>query len=168
MIGMRLIVAIGITLVAQLAFVPRLSILGITPDFVVLLLVLLALRAGPTGGALIGFAIGLVQGLLAPETLGMDALAKAIVGWAVGKVSPTLAMEGPILYFGLVALAVLAHDVVYLACLTRLDVPRFVGFFVTHSIPAAIYTGLVSLVIGMIVSAAMGGVLGRVAEHRRG
>ncbi|HKK72251.1 MAG TPA: rod shape-determining protein MreD [Candidatus Krumholzibacteria bacterium] len=168
MTGMRLMVAVAITLVAQLAFVPRISIAGITPDFVVLLVVLVALRAGPSGGAALGFLVGLLQGMLAPETLGLDALAKTLVGWAVGKLSSSLAIEGPAFYFGLVAMSVLAHDLVYLVGLTQLDVARFLGLFVTHSIPAAVYTGLVSLLIGMIARAVTGGVLNRTAEVRRG
>lgn len=166
--GMRLTVAVAVTLVAQLAFVPRMAIMGIAPDFVVLLVVLVALRVGPSGGAVLGFVVGLLQGMLAPETLGLDALSKTLVGWAVGKLSSSLAIEGPALYFGLVAVSVLAHDLVYLIGLTQLDVARLLGLFVTHSLPAAVYTGLVSLVIGVIASAVAGGVLNRTAEVRRG
>lgn len=167
MTGMRLGVAILMTLIGQLVLAPKLSIFGIEPDFLVLLLVILALRTGAAGGALIGFTMGILQGLVVPETLGMDALAKCIVGWAVGKVAPTLAMEGPPLYVGLPALSVLAHDLIYLVCLTHLDVPRIGETFVLRSLPIAVYTGLVSLAIGFVSDMVLGGMLTRAAEARR-
>ena len=87
-----------------------------------------------------------------PETLGMNTLAKTLVGWAVGKLSRQLALEGPMLWFGLIGVTVLAHDLVYLVCLTRLDVGRLLTISVTHSVPAAIYTAVVSTVIGLAVT----------------
>lgn len=166
--GMRLIFAVALTLLGQLTLAPKIALFGIEPDFLVLLLVILALRTGPVVGALLGFTIGILQGLVVPETLGMDALAKCVVGWAVGKVSPTLAMEGPPLYFALPALAVLAHDLIYLVCLTRLDVLRVGEAFVLRSLPIAVYTGLISVVVGVLSDLVLGGLLSRAAEARRG
>jgi len=168
MTGMRLGVAILLTLIGQLVLAPKIAILGIEPDFLVLLLVILSLRTGSAGGALIGFAMGILQGLVVPETLGMDALAKCLVGWSVGKVAPTLAMEGPPLYIGLPAVAVLVHDLIYLVCLTHLDVPRIGETFVMRSIPIAAYTGMVSFAVGLVSDMVLGGMLTRAAEARRG
>lgn len=168
MTSMRLIFAVGLTLVGQLVIAPKVAVLGIEPDFLVLLLVILALRTGAGGGALIGFGIGILQGLVVPETLGMDALAKCIVGWFVGKVAPKLALEGPLLYFGLPAVALLAHDLIYLVCLTRLDVVRLAEIFALRSVPIAIYTGVLSVVVGLVSDLALGGVLTRATEARRG
>ena len=165
---MRLFVAVALTLAGQLVLAPKMAIAGVRPDFLVLLLVILALRTGPAGGALLGFTIGILQGLIVPETLGMDALAKAVVGWAVGKIAPTLAMEGPPLYFGLPAVSLLAHDVVFLVCLTRLDVLRIAEVFVLQSVPIAVYTGVLSVVVGLLSDVVMGGVLNRTTEARRG
>lgn len=166
--AVRLLFAIALTLLGQLTLAPKIAILGIEPDFLVLMLVILALRTGPAAGAFLGFVIGILQGLVVPETLGMDALAKCIVGWAVGKVSPTLALEGPILYFGLPAVAVLAHDLIYLVCLTRLDVVRVAETFALRSVPIAVYTGVISVVVGVLSDLVLGGLLTRAAEARRG
>lgn len=152
MTGLRLLLAILLTLIVQLAVVRKIAILGVQPDLTILLVVLLALRRGPRTGTLLGFAIGLLQDLLVPETLGMNALSKSVVGWAVGKLSRQLALEGPMLYFGLVGVTVLAHDFIYLVCLTRLDVGRLLTIYFTHSVPAALYTALVSTLIGLIAT----------------
>ena len=165
MTGLRFALAILLTLIAQLALVRRIAVFGVQPDLTILLLVLLALRRGPVGGTLLGFAIGLLQDLLVPETLGMNALAKSIIGWAVGKLSRQLAMDGPALYFALIVAAVLVHDLVYLVCLTRLDVGRLLMVYFTHSVPAAVYTGIVSVVIAVAATVLHSGILPRRSDR---
>lgn len=165
MTGLRLGFAILLTLIAQLALVRRIAVFGIQPDLSILLVVLLALRRGPIGGTLLGFAIGLLQDLLVPETLGMNALAKSIVGWAVGKLSRQLAMDSPVLYFALMVVAVLAHDLVYLVCLTRLDVGRLLTVYFTHSVPAALYTGVLSVIVGVVATVLHQSILPRSGER---
>ena len=115
-----------------------------------------------------GFFLGLLQDLLVPQTLGMNALAKAVVGWQVGKISRQLAVEGPLLYLGLVAAAVLAHDFIYLLCFTRLDLGRFFVMFFTHAIPTAIYTGIVASLMAVLVLVLQQGSLGRTGGGRHG
>lgn len=165
MTGLRLSFAVLLTLLVQLALVRRIAVFGIQPDLAVLLLVLIALRRGPLVGTLLGFAIGLLQDLLVPETLGMNALAKSIIGWAVGKLSRQLAMDSTVLSFSLMVAAVLAHDLIYLVCLTRLDVARLVTVYFTHSVPAALYTGLIAVLVGVVATVLQQGVVPRSGER---
>ena len=51
------------------------------PDFLVLVLLLLAIREKPGAGALTGFAIGLVIDVLTPAHFGAGILANVLVGW---------------------------------------------------------------------------------------
>ena len=166
--GARLVLLTVLTLIAQVALVPHIAISGIRPDLTVLLVVLAGMRGGPVAGTLTGFLVGLLQDLLVPQTLGMNALAKAIVGWQVGKISRQLALEGPPLYLGLVAAAVLVHDFIYLLCLTRLDLGRFFVMFFTNAIPTAIYTGIVASLMAVIVLVLQQGTLSRTTGGRHG
>ena len=166
--GARLALLTVLTLIAQVALVPRIAISGIRPDLTVLLVVLAGMRGGPITGTLVGFFLGLLQDLLVPQTLGMNALAKAVVGWQVGKISRQLAAEGPPLYLGLVAAAVLVHDFIYLLCFTRLDLGRFFVMFFTHAIPTAIYTGIVASLMAILVLVLQQGSLGRPGGGRHG
>jgi len=168
MSGARLALLTLVTLIAQVAIIPRIAISGIRPDLTVLLVVLAGLRGGPVSGTLAGFFLGLLQDLLVPETLGMNALAKAIVGWQAGKLSGQLAIDGPPLYLGLVTAAVLAHDFVYLLCFTRFDLGRFFAMFFTHAIPTAIYTGLFAGLMAVVVVLLQQGNLGRAPGGRHG
>jgi rod shape-determining protein MreD len=168
MTGARLTLLALATMIAQVAVIPRIAIGGIRPDLTVLLVVLAGLRGGPITGTIVGFLLGLFQDLLVPETLGMNALAKALVGWQAGKLSGQLAMDGPPLYLGLVTAAVLAHDFVYLLCFTRFELGRFFAMFFTHAVPTAIYTGLFSALIAAVVLVLQQGNLGRATGGRHG
>lgn len=166
--GARLALLALITLIAQVAIVPHIAIAGIRPDLTVLLVVLAGLRGGPVTGTVAGFLLGLLQDLLVPETLGMNALAKSIVGYGAGKISGQLALEGPPLYLGLVTATVLVHDFVYLLCFTRLDLGRFFVTFFTHAIPTAIYTGVVAAIIAVVGLVLQQGTFARPAGGRHG
>jgi rod shape-determining protein MreD len=168
MSGARLALLALLTLIAQVAVIPRIAIAGIRPDLTVLLVVLAGLRGGPITGTLAGFFLGLFQDLLVPETLGMNALAKAIVGWQAGKLSGQLALDGPPLYLGLITAAVLVHDFVYLLCFTRFDIGRFFAMFFTHAVPTAIYTGLFAGLMAIFVVILQQGSFGRAPGGRNG
>ncbi len=57
------------------------------PDFLLVALVLLAIRTGPGTAALIGLGVGLLMDVLTPARFGANMLAHVLVGWsaAVGR-----------------------------------------------------------------------------------
>jgi len=59
---------------------------GVTPDSMLLLTVAGGITAGPTLGALMGFACGLAIDLFLQTPLGLSALVFSLVGYAVGSV----------------------------------------------------------------------------------
>jgi rod shape-determining protein MreD len=75
-------------LLTQAVVLNRLPLPGGRPDLGVLVVVAFGLVAGPTYGALIGFATGLAADMLPPadHTLGRLALAFAVVGYLAGLV----------------------------------------------------------------------------------
>jgi rod shape-determining protein MreD len=73
--------AIGLLLVLHFYVRPRLLDSVYAPDFVLVGLVLLALRFGAGAGAVIGFAVGLASDALAPARFGAAALAHTVVGY---------------------------------------------------------------------------------------
>lgn len=156
MTGVRLVLAVLLTLLAQLTLVPRIGIAGIQPDATVLVLVLVAMRRGPVTGTLVGFFLGLFQDLLFPERLGLNMLAKSITGYVLGRVGGGLVVGGLGFYGILMGLAVLLHDFVFLLASTGVDLPRVFSMFVLRSLPSAAYTAVLGAVIVVIVSA-MGG-----------
>jgi rod shape-determining protein MreD len=60
---------------------PRLWGARVSPDFLLIALLLFAMRSGPGAAALFGFAVGLVGDALTPARFGAGALAHTMVGY---------------------------------------------------------------------------------------
>ena len=157
--SLRLGLTALLALVLQLVLVDRIAIFGVRPDLTVLIVVLLGLRGGPLTGMLVGFCLGLVQDLLTPATLGMNMLAKTILGHISGRLSSSLVLPAP-LYAPLFAAAVLIHDFIYLLAYTHLEPGRFLRIFLVQSLPTAVYTAVVGVVLLLLGSVLGGGGLG--------
>lgn len=74
---------LGFALLAALHFYvrPRLWDSRAAPDFLLLALMLVAIRARPGVAALAGFIVGLVNDVLTPASFGAGALAHTVVGY---------------------------------------------------------------------------------------
>lgn len=82
--------------VVQTAVLSRIPFPDATPDLVLLVVAALALVQGPTRGAVIGFAGGLLLDVVPPAdgAVGRWALVLCLVGWFVGRASD--AVEGSV------------------------------------------------------------------------
>jgi rod shape-determining protein MreD len=157
--SLRLSLTVLLALIVQLTLVDHIAIFSVRPDLTVLIVVLLGLRGGSLTGTLGGFLLGLLQDLLTPATLGMNMLAKSILGYLSGRLGSSLVLPIP-LYAPLFLAAVLFHDAIYLLAYTRLDPARFFRVFFVQSVPTALYTaavGVILLFLGVVLG---GGGLG--------
>jgi len=115
-----LVIWILAALLARGVFGDLLTIAGVRPDFLTLVVVYWGLAAGPTGGTLAGFLVGLVADADLGRGLGLQAGLLALVGFAVGQAGRQLIRENLILQAALLGIAaltvglgralVLAHD----------------------------------------------------------
>jgi len=126
---------------------PLVGIKGISPDFSVIALVVLALSAGPSAGTVGGFTIGLVQDLSNPAVLGLHALCKCTLGFSLGSLRSRLVHGMPVVEGVMVALAVFLHDLVFLLVQSRLTDDGFLRPFLTQSLPVAIYSGVAGILV---------------------
>lgn len=104
----------------QSAFLARLGLPGAVPDIVLVVVIGLAIAAGPTAGTVIGFATGVLIGLAPPGTgaLGLTAATYAIVGFAAGHLS--MPMRKPPMSLTAVAGGLCGASVLGLAILSSL------------------------------------------------
>ena len=145
--GVYLLLAfIGETVIA-----PLIDIQGIAPNFSVIALIVLALSAGAGPASVGGFVVGLVQGLTNPSLLGLQALCKTLVGYGVGSLRGRLVHGVPLVEGTMVALAVLFHDFIYLLFQSRLIDEAFLVPLITRSLPAALYSGVVGVLVLRLV-----------------
>src|SRR2546422_1680125 len=82
--------------VAHATLAPALGIHGVLPDLPLIMVVLLALRRGPEFGCVAGFAAGLLQDAAAGGLIGVQALTKALAGFAVGALGGELRVTQPL------------------------------------------------------------------------
>ncbi len=140
-----------ITLCAAVAFVggtmvgPFISIAGVAPDFTIIALVILSLAAGSVPGTIGGFLLGLIQDLSTPSLLGLQALCKTLLGFGLGRLRGRLIHGMPLVEATVIAIAVVAHDLVFLVIQSSLTTESHLLSIFTRTLPAAIYSGLVGI-----------------------
>ena len=71
-------------LVIQTTIIPLISINGVIPDLIIILLVFYTLRNGQIYGTVLGFIYGLLFDLITGSLLGSSMLAKSLAGFVAG------------------------------------------------------------------------------------
>ena len=77
----QLLIVMLVMLVLQFYLRPRLGNARVSPDFLLIALMLFAMRSGAGAGAVAGFLIGLIEDSLTPARFGAGALAHTLVGY---------------------------------------------------------------------------------------
>jgi rod shape-determining protein MreD len=139
-LGWMLLAFVGETMIG-----PLLRIGNVEPDFTIIALVMLALAEGSFAGSVGGFALGLIQDLTTPNLLGLHALCKSLLGYAVGRLRGRLVYGLPVVEGLLITLAALGHDTLYLLVQSRLNSDEFLRPLVFMVIPGALYSGLIGV-----------------------
>jgi len=127
------------------------SFRSIGPDFPLLIVVYFAVFHGAIKGSIVGFIVGLLQDLFNPSFLGLNALTKSLVGYAMGRAGAQTERDNPLFLIAFFGIAALAHDFVYLLFFTGFHVGKFALAWVTISIPSALYTAVVGAIVHAIV-----------------
>jgi rod shape-determining protein MreD len=150
----HLVLTILMLLLMQLVVADRIAIKSVSPDFVILIVAFFALYRGTVRGSVFGFFIGFLQDLTNPGLLGLNALTKSMLGFAIGKVgSKTFPENAPFLFAVFMAVS-FGHDVVYLIFYKW---PRLDGALATAfatALPSAAYTALFGVLVHRLISLA--------------
>jgi len=75
---------IVVALLIQLTLINSVTILGIKPDLIMVVVVVFSLLKGEKEGTISGFASGLLQDIFSIGLLGINALAKTVIGFICG------------------------------------------------------------------------------------
>jgi rod shape-determining protein MreD len=84
-IALRLALLVLAAVVLQVSFFSQLTLLGVTPDFVSVVVISLGLLGGAVVGAVCGFATGLLLDSVLLETLGVSSLVLLTIGYLAGR-----------------------------------------------------------------------------------
>jgi len=145
--GLRDAIVLLVVLILQATLAHRIAIAGVRPDLLVAFVVYFAWMRGPVSGVVGGFTVGLLQDLDAPGPLGLNALAKTVVGFIVAKAGFRVHRSNVGVRFFFFLVAMLVHDVIYFGAYTGGEFGAFVRQFVFVAIPSALYTTVVVLLL---------------------
>lgn len=110
----QLVLGVIVLLLLQFYVRPRLFDGRYAPDFVIIGLVLLALRGGPGVGAVAGFLVGLANDALTPARFGASALAHTVVGYLAAQTRAFFFADNVAVNAGFLAGAVWLRDLLVL------------------------------------------------------
>jgi len=141
-------IAVLAALLLQAGLAPYMSIGGVVPDFLLLVVVTFALATGPSEGAGAGFAAGLAFDLLGTGPLGPMALVFTLTGYLAGMLHEFMFAEGWLLPLTVLAVAALLSEVAYTITLVLLGTPvPFWNALFTRMLPGAVYNTALALLI---------------------
>ncbi len=124
---------------------------SIGPDFPLLIVVYFAVFRGAAGGSAVGFFVGVLQDLFNPSFLGLNALTKSLVGYAMGRTGAQTERDNPLFLVVVFGAAALAHDFVYLLFFTRFHMGKFILTWLSVGVPSALYTAVLGAAVHAFV-----------------
>ena len=159
--------AAGVILATALALALQTSLAGTDAvDFVLVVVVYVALTSGPVTGLLTGTFAGLVQDALASGVIGIGGLAKTIVGFLAGVIGTQFIVAQPLPRFVVFFAATILHAAVFYGLYLVLNLRQFGSAYAAIS-GQALANALVGVVAFQLVELLPGAVeRRRAARHR--
>jgi rod shape-determining protein MreD len=152
--AMLLLLTVGGT-VAQSNVVPALSVGGVTPDLPLIITVMVALRRGPEVGCITGFAAGLLQDAATGSLIGVQALTKALAGFAVGLLVGRLWVSNPLVQLPSLFLLTIGEGIARFCLLQLFHYPASFGHLMAQVVlPQALYNGFVGAACVLVAAGA--------------
>ena len=110
----QLLLVMTLLVVLQFYMRPRLWDARISPDFLLIALMLFAMRSSPGLAALAGFAVGLIADTLTPARFGAAALAHTLVGYLASWGRAVFFADNMLVNAGFVAVGLWLRDFIVL------------------------------------------------------
>jgi rod shape-determining protein MreD len=145
------ILGVVVYLALQASVAGRIAIGQVSPDFVVVCVILFGLQRGPVLGSLFGFFVGVAVDLGNPGYLGLNALTKCLLGFASGRLGAA-ASPGLLVLLVIFFAAALGHDIVYLLVYLWPNVGGALLTVLTNALPSAVYTALAGIVVERLLA----------------
>lgn len=108
-----------------------------TLDFVLVVVVYLALTAGPATGLVVGGVAGLVQDSLSSGVMGVGGLSKTLVGYLAGRLGTQFIVTSPLARFLVFVTATVVHAAFFMGLYVLLGLRDFPSPYVSVAWQAA-------------------------------
>ena len=144
---LRVFLSFVVCFALQTTVAEWLQIFGAGPDFVIILVVSIAIKHGPAAGVLWGFLAGFTQDVYAPvEWLGANTISLTVLGLLVGQLEErflTLHLPAKV---GVLGFGFMLCDMLYFF-LTGLEKDVGTNLFFSKTLPECAYTMAVAAVV---------------------
>lgn len=146
------IVAMWATLTAQTTLVPHMTVLGVSPDLVLLFIVLWCGGKERWQGVMMGFSCGFLQDLASGGMAGIFAFSKSIAAFLTcslpwNREEENVAVAGVILFF----IGLVHHGFAFL--LTAINsAAGFPVLFLRYGIPSVLYTAVLGMGVSGVIA----------------
>lgn len=139
-----------LALALQSTVFPHLSVAGVKPDLVLIVVIFFSLLNGSRAGGILGFCAGLFEDLLIGRVIGINALAKMGTGLLVGLIEKKVYRENVVVPIMVTAAGSIICQIFFLllAQFVPANIPFWNGLLYV-GIPVAIYNAcLVPIIYG--------------------
>ncbi|GAG61746.1 unnamed protein product [marine sediment metagenome] len=137
---------IVVALLIQLTLINSITILGLKPDLIMVVVVVFSLLKGEKEGTISGFASGLLQDIFSTGLLGMNALAKTVIGFFCGIVKEKIFHEHILFLIPVITfIASLMQSILILLLLRAFGIEYNLAWSLKQvALPEALYSSLLS------------------------
>jgi rod shape-determining protein MreD len=139
---MRTLLVLALALVLEAIRLSLFARFPAHPDFLLGLVVLIALARKPPAGAAAGFALGVLRDLIYGNVIGVEALPMSLVGWLAGSFSRSVYHDSPFTQATFLFLAGLAKSALSLVLLGGGELTAFPRYMLLIGFPSALLTAL--------------------------
>ena len=139
----------------------QMRLLGVRPELMYLVTILIAIMEGPQEGALVGFAGGMAQDFMLNTPKGITALTLTLLGYTMGMARQYIVSPSPLLPTMLVAVGTFAGTAFYQI------VRALLGQLPDQSLAFGVKVSLLSALYGAILTPIVYPLLRRLTERSR-
>lgn len=146
-----------LSLVLQLTIAPLFSINEIMPDFILIMVIAIALQKGRTWGIIAGCAAGLLFDNFGTGFFGLSSLTKTITAFLAGFIGGERLERRFVSIVGFLFLLLLIHDTIYYSIVSIGTTLGFWDTVVRYALPTTAYTLTFMTMINLVWPRALWG-----------
>jgi len=145
---------IVVALLIQLTLISSITILGIKPDLIMVVVVVFSLLKGEKEGTISGFASGLLQDIFSAGLLGINALAKTVIGFICGILKEKIFHEHMLFLIPLITfIASITQSILIFLLLRAFGIEHSLAWSLKAvALPEALYSSLLSPFIFLAIN----------------
>jgi rod shape-determining protein MreD len=137
---------IVVALLIQLTLINSITILGLKPDLLMIVVVVFSLMKGEKEGTISGFASGLLQDIFSIGLLGINALVKTVIGFTCGLLKEKIFHEHILFLIPVITfIASLIQSILIFLLLRAFGIEYSLAWSLKQvALPEALYSSLLS------------------------